>query len=102
MAFRNEKWSLAPFFLSTENLNPSPCFHLFLKTSIDSTSIHHHQPMAGKGESKTVATTPAMTHLASPPAINTPNSTAEATMEDAATFVQRRTGGRHPPVGRLA
>ena len=44
--------------------------------------------MAGKGDPKTVATTPATTHPANPPAINTPNPATEATMEDAATFVQ--------------
>ena len=44
--------------------------------------------MAGKGESKTVATTPAMTPPATLPAINTPTPATEASMEDVATFVQ--------------
>ena len=44
--------------------------------------------MAGKGESKSVATTPAMTPPATLPAINTPTPATEATMEDVATFVQ--------------
>ena len=44
--------------------------------------------MAGKGESKTVATTPAMTPPATLPAINTPTPATEASMEDMATFVQ--------------
>ena len=44
--------------------------------------------MAGKGDPKTVVTMPAMTHLVTRPAINTPNSTTEATMEEAATFMQ--------------
>ena len=49
---------------------------------------NHHQPMAGKGEPKTVATTPAMTPPATLPAINSPTPATEATMEDAVTFVQ--------------
>ena len=49
---------------------------------------HHLQPMAGEGNPKTVATTPATTHPANPPAINAPNSPTEAMMEDAATFMQ--------------
>jgi len=44
--------------------------------------------MAGKGESKTIATTPAMTPPATLPAINTPTPATEASMEDVATFVQ--------------
>src|SRR6185436_10403161 len=44
--------------------------------------------MAGKGDPKTVATTPATTHPANPPAINAPNSATDAMMQDAATFVQ--------------
>ena len=44
--------------------------------------------MAGKGESKTVATTPAMTPPVTLPAINTPIPATEAPMEDVATFVQ--------------
>ena len=44
--------------------------------------------MAGKGESKTVATTPAMTPPATHAAINTPTPATEASMEDVPTFVQ--------------
>ena len=44
--------------------------------------------MAGKGESKTVATTPTMTPPVTLPAINTPTPATEASMEDMATFVQ--------------
>ena len=44
--------------------------------------------MAGKGESKTVATKPAMTPPATLPEINTPTPATEASMEDVATFVQ--------------
>ena len=44
---------------------------------------HHLQPMAGEGNPKTVATTPAATH----PAINAPNFATEAMLEDEATFV---------------
>jgi len=44
--------------------------------------------MAGKGESKTIATTPAMTPPATLPAINTPTPATEASMEDVVTFVQ--------------
>ena len=44
--------------------------------------------MAGKGESKTVATTPAMTPPATLPAINSPIPATKASMEDMATFVQ--------------
>jgi len=44
--------------------------------------------MAGKGDPKTVATTPATSHPVNPPAINTPNSATEAMMDDKATFVQ--------------
>ena len=44
--------------------------------------------MAGKGDPKTVATTPATSHPVNPPAINTPNSATEAMMEDKATFMQ--------------
>ena len=44
--------------------------------------------MAGKGEPKTVATTPAMTPPATLPAINTPTPATEAIMEDVATSTQ--------------
>ena len=44
--------------------------------------------MAGEGESKTVATTLAMTPPVTLPAINTPTPATEASMEDVATFVQ--------------
>ena len=44
--------------------------------------------MVGEGESKTVATTPAMSPPATLPAINTPTPATEASMEDVATFVQ--------------
>jgi len=44
--------------------------------------------MAGKGEPKSVATTPAMTPPATLLAINTLTLATEATMEDMATFVQ--------------
>ena len=44
--------------------------------------------MAGKGEPKTVATTPAMTPPATLPAVNSPIPATEASMEDVATFVQ--------------
>ena len=88
MAFRDEKRSLVPFFFSSETLNSIPCFHLFPKISIGSTASHHYQPIANKGESKTVATTPAMTPPATLLAINTPTPTTEASMEDVATFVQ--------------
>ena len=44
--------------------------------------------MAGKGEPKTVASTPAMTPPATLPAINTPTPATEASMEDVATIVQ--------------
>ena len=44
--------------------------------------------MANKGESKTVATTPAMTPPATLPAVNPPIPATEASMEDVATFVQ--------------
>ena len=50
--------------------------------------LHHHQPMAGKGEPKTVATTPVMTPPATLPAVNPPTPAAEATMEEVAVFVQ--------------
>ena len=49
---------------------------------------HHYQPMAGKGESKTVATTSAMTPPATLPAVNSPIPATKASMEDMATFVQ--------------
>ena len=38
-AFRDEKRSLVPFFLSSKTLNSTPCFHLFPKIPIDSNSI---------------------------------------------------------------
>ena len=44
--------------------------------------------MAGEGESKIVATTPAMTPPATLPAVNSPIPATEASMEDVATFVQ--------------
>ena len=44
--------------------------------------------MAGEGESKTVATTRAMTPPATLPVVNSPIPTTEASMEDVATFVQ--------------
>ena len=44
--------------------------------------------MAGEGESKTVATTPAMTPLVTLPTVNSPIPATEASMEDVATFVQ--------------
>ena len=44
--------------------------------------------MAGEGESKTIATTPAMTPPATLPAVNSPIPATEASMEDVATFVQ--------------
>jgi hypothetical protein len=49
---------------------------------------HHYQPMADKGESKTLAITQAMTPPATLLAINTPTPTTEASMEDVASFVQ--------------
>jgi len=42
--------------------------------------------MAGKGEPKTVATTPVMTPPATLRAVNPPTHAAEATMEDVAAF----------------
>ena len=44
--------------------------------------------MAGEGNPKTVATTPAATHPASPLAIDAPNPATEAMLEDEVTFVQ--------------
>ena len=74
-----------------ENLKP---YHLHLvpiyfpKLPLIPAASHHLQPMAGEGNPKTVATTPATTHPPNPPAINAPNSTTEAMMEDVSTFVQ--------------
>ena len=58
------------------------------KSSLVPPASHHYQPMAGKGESKTVATTPAMTPPATLPAVNSPIPATKASMEDVATFVQ--------------
>ena len=58
------------------------------KSPLIPTASHHYQPMAGKGESKIVATTPAMTPPATLPAIKTPTPATEASMEDVATFMQ--------------
>ena len=44
--------------------------------------------MVGEGESKTVATTPAMTPPATLPVVNSPIPSTEASMEDVTTFVQ--------------
>ena len=44
--------------------------------------------MAGKGESKTIATTPAITPPATLPAVNSAIPATEVSMEDVATFVQ--------------
>jgi len=44
--------------------------------------------MAGEGESKTIATTLAMTPPATLPVVNSPIPATEASMEDVATFVQ--------------
>ena len=74
-----------------ENLKPS-LLHLVSiyppKPPLIPTVSHHLQPMAGKGDPKTIATTPAVTHPANPLAINAPNFATEAMMEDEATFVQ--------------
>ena len=49
---------------------------------------HHLQPMAGEGNPKTIATTPAVTHPASPLPSGAPIPAADAMLEDEATFVQ--------------
>ena len=73
-----------------ENLRPS-LFHLvsiYSKPPLIPAASHHLQPMAGQGNPKTVATTPAATRLASPPPSGALNPAAEAMLEDEATFVQ--------------